>query len=125
MQFNFKELTLNIRNRAAQLVGGLLVITLILQSAILPGDMAKASPLLATSMDSMSKQVSGKADEAKGKTKQVIGKSQSQVEDKSRAVKMKVKDDLTETKIAVEGNGERLANTAEKATDAVKGFFGK
>jgi uncharacterized protein YjbJ (UPF0337 family) len=76
-------------------------------------------------MDSMSKQVSGKADEAKGRTKQAIGNSQSQIEDKSRAAKMKVKDDLTETKIAVEGNGERLANTAEKATDAVKGFFGK
>ena len=125
MKFNLENLASNIRNSAVKLIGGLLVMTLILQSAILPGDMAKASTLLATSMDSMSKQVSGKADEVKGNAKQAIGKSQSQVEDKSRAVKMKVKDDLTETKIAAEGNGERLANTAEKATDAVKGFFGK
>jgi hypothetical protein len=125
MKFNLDNLAVNIRDYATKLVGGLLVMALIFQSAILPGDMANASPLLATSMDSMSKQVSGKADEAKGKAKQAMGKSQSQVEDKSRAVKMKVQDDLTETKIAVDGNGKRIANTAEKATDAVKGFFGK
>jgi uncharacterized protein YjbJ (UPF0337 family) len=125
MKFNLENLAFNVRSYAAKLVSGLLVVTLVLQSAVLPGDMAKSSTLLATTMDSMSKQVSGKADEVKGQAKQAIGKSQSQVEDKSRAVKMKVKDDISNTKIAAEGNGERLANTAEKATDAVKGFFGK
>lgn len=84
-----------------------------------------ASPLLATSTDSISKQVTGKADEVKGSTKQSIGKAQSAMEDKSRDIKMKVKDDLNDAKIAVDGGAAKIKNSAEKATTTVKDFFGK
>jgi hypothetical protein len=47
------------------------------------------------------------------------------MEDKAGSVRSKVKDDLTEAKIAVESGGARVENAADKAGDTVKGFFGK
>jgi hypothetical protein len=47
------------------------------------------------------------------------------MEDKASDAKMKVKDDLTETKIKIEANNARVGNTADKATEKVKNFFGK
>jgi uncharacterized protein YjbJ (UPF0337 family) len=108
---------------------GIVVVGLMLmlawQNAALAGDMTIAAPIVATSADSMSKQVTGKVDEVKGKTKQAVGKAQSGMEDKAGSAKSKVKDDLTETKIAVDSSGARIENTAEKAVDKVKDFFGK
>jgi uncharacterized protein YjbJ (UPF0337 family) len=81
--------------------------------------------VFAVSSSSMSKQVSGKVDELKGKTEQSIGKVQSDLEYKVGSVKEKVKDDLTEAKIAVDSNNARIANTADKASGKIKDFFGK
>jgi uncharacterized protein YjbJ (UPF0337 family) len=114
-----------LRSSWKKIVTGLLMLVLAWQSTVLAGDMAMASPLLATSADSMSKQVTGKADEVKGKAKQSVGKMQSGMEDKAGAVKSKVRDDVTETKIAVDSTGTRVGNAADKAADKVKGFFGK
>jgi uncharacterized protein YjbJ (UPF0337 family) len=105
------------------MIAGLLMLVLAWQSTALAGDMAIASPLIATSMDSMSKQVTGKADEVKGQAKQSIGKMQSGMEDKGGAVRSKVKDDVTNTKIAIDSNNARVGNAADKAADKVKGFF--
>jgi uncharacterized protein YjbJ (UPF0337 family) len=122
---NSKILTSTFQRHLNKLIGALLVLVLVWQNTALAGDMAIAPPLLAASASSMSKQVSGKVDEVKGKTKQAIGKAQSDLEDKAGSVKAKVKDDLTEAKIAAESNNARMNNTADKAADKVKGFFGK
>jgi uncharacterized protein YjbJ (UPF0337 family) len=108
-----------------KIVTGLLILVLAWQSTALAGDMAIASPLFVASANSMSKQVTGKVDEVKGKAKQAIGKAQSDMEDTAGSIKSKVKDDLNETKIAVDNSGARMQNAAEQATDKVKGFFGK
>jgi uncharacterized protein YjbJ (UPF0337 family) len=122
---NSKTLASKFQRHLTRLIGVLLVLVLAWQNTALAGDMAMTSPLLATSASSMSKQVGGKVDEAKGKTKQAIGKAQSDLEDKAGSVKAKVKDDVTEAKIAAEGNNARMSNTVDKAADKVKGFFGK
>ncbi len=109
----------------AKLIGGLLVLTIVWQTALFGGTEAIASPLLGTSTSSLSKEMSGKADEMKGNAKQKIGKMQSAVEDKKGEIKRKVKDDLTDTKIAIERNNANAENTIDKAADGVKGFFGK
>jgi uncharacterized protein YjbJ (UPF0337 family) len=105
----------------------LLMLVLAWQSPVLTGNTAIASPiaspLVAVSVDSMSKQVNGKADEVKGKAKQSIGKIQSGMEEKGGAVRSKVKDDVTNTKIAVDSNNARVNNAADKTADKVKGFF--
>jgi uncharacterized protein YjbJ (UPF0337 family) len=113
----------------AKWVGGLLVLTIVWQSLLLGGTDAIAStigsPIVATSASSLSKQMSGKAEEMKGNAKQTVGKAQSAMEDKTGEMKRKVKDDLTEAKIAIDGNNTRAENVVEKAADGVKGFFGK
>jgi hypothetical protein len=47
------------------------------------------------------------------------------MEDKANSAKMKVKDDLTETKIKINSNNARVENAADKATNRIKNFFGK
>jgi uncharacterized protein YjbJ (UPF0337 family) len=125
MTINSKSLVSRLQHHLKKIVTGLLMLVLAWQSTVLAGDLAIAAPLLATSTDSMSKQVTGKVDEVKGKAKQAIGKAQSGMEDKAESVKSKVRDDLTETKIAVDNNNARIGNAADKAGDKVKGFFGK
>jgi uncharacterized protein YjbJ (UPF0337 family) len=122
MKFNLKTIVSNIRHHIVALASTLLITAMIWQSI---GNMAIASPLLATSTSSISKQVTGKAEEMKGDAKQSIGKAQSAMEDKNRDMKMKVKDDLNEAKIAVESGAARVKNSADKATTTVKDFFGK
>jgi uncharacterized protein YjbJ (UPF0337 family) len=125
MKFNSSTLVSQMQYHLAKFISGLLMLMLAWQSTAWAGDMTIAAPLLATSADSMSKQVTGKADEVKGKAKQAIGKVQSGMEDKAGSVKMKVKDDLTEAKIAVDNNNARIGNAADKAAGKAKGFFGK
>jgi uncharacterized protein YjbJ (UPF0337 family) len=125
MKINAPALASNFQRHLKRVVVGLVALILVWQNTVISGDMAIASPLLAVSADSMSKQVTGKVDEVKGKAKQAIGKAQSGMEDKAESVKSKVKDDLTEAKIAVDSNNARIGNAADKAGDQVKGFFGK
>jgi uncharacterized protein YjbJ (UPF0337 family) len=125
MKISTQVLVSNVQRYLKKIVIGVSMLLMAWQSTALAGDMTIASPLLATSADSMSKQVTGKVDEVKGKAKQAIGKAQSGMEDKGGAVRSKVKDDLTETKIAVDNNNARIGNAADKAGDKVKGFFGK
>ncbi len=125
MKFNLPTLATNFQNYLKKLVIGFSILTLVWQSAILGVDLAIASPLLATSASSISKQVTGKVEEMKGSATKSIGKAQSSMEDQASDVKMKVKDDLTEAKIKLEGDAARVSNTADKATEKVKNFFGK
>jgi uncharacterized protein YjbJ (UPF0337 family) len=125
MKFNIDRLIAASHRQLTKLIMGVSLLALVWQSTFLGVDLVNASPLVATSMDSMSKQVSGKAEEMTGSAKQSIGKAQSAIEDKSASAKMKAKDDLTETKIAVDANNSRVENAAEKVTERVKNFFGK
>jgi uncharacterized protein YjbJ (UPF0337 family) len=125
MQLNTKNILANLQQHLAKLVSSLLLLALLWQGVILGIDPAMASPLLATSADSISKQVTGKAEEMKGAATKSIGKAQSAMENKKGAVKMKIKDDLTEAKIAVDKNATRTENAVDKAGTAVKDFFGK
>ncbi len=70
-------------------------------------------------------QVTGKVEEMKGSATESIGKAQSAMEDKASGAKMKVKDNLTEAKIKIKGDAARVGNTADKATEKVKNFFGQ
>jgi uncharacterized protein YjbJ (UPF0337 family) len=125
MKINTQVLTSQVQRHLKQIAIAVAMLLLTWQSTALAGNMPMTSPLLATSSDSMSKQVTGKVDEVKGKAKQAIGKAQSGMEDKAGSVKSKVKDGMTEAKIAVEGNNARIENAADKAGDKVKDFFGK
>jgi uncharacterized protein YjbJ (UPF0337 family) len=133
MKFNAKMLVSKLQSYLTKFIGGLLMLTLVSHSIFLGGNTAillpegyvSTSPLLATSTSSISKQMTGKAEEVKGSAEQRIGKAQSRIEDKAGAAKMKVKDDLTEAKIIVDSSAARVENTADKATTAVKNFFGK
>jgi uncharacterized protein YjbJ (UPF0337 family) len=125
MKISTQVLVSNVQRYLKKIVIGVAMLVLAWQSTALAGDMSIAAPLLATSTDSMSKQVTGKVDEVKGKAKQAIGKAQSGMEDKAGSVKGKVKDGMTEAKIAVDDNNARIENAADKAGDKVKGFFGK
>lgn len=125
MTSNFNLLASKLQRNLTKLIGSLLVLVLALQSSALVGGIVIASPVFAVSSSSMSKQVSGKVDELKGKTERSIGKVQSDLEYKVGSVKEKVKDDLTEAKIAVDSNNARIANTADKASGKIKDFFGK
>ncbi len=106
-------------------IGGLLVLTVVWQTVLFGGAESIASSLFATSTSSLSKEMGGKADEMKGVVKQNVGKVQSAMEDKKGDLKRKVKDDLTETKIAIDRNNAKTENAIDKAADGVKGFFGK
>jgi uncharacterized protein YjbJ (UPF0337 family) len=90
-----------------------------------PLDLKVVAPILATSASSMSKQISGKADQMKGSAKQAVGKAQSAIEDNNKAIKTKVKDDLTEAKVVVDSSATRAKNGIDKTIDSAKGFFGK
>jgi hypothetical protein len=122
MKFNLKAIVSSLQHHIVAFASTVLITAMIWQSI---GSIAIASPLLATSANSISKQVTGKAEEIKGNAKQSIGKAQSAMEDKNRDMKMKVKDDLNEAKIAVDGGAARVKNSADKATTTVKDFFGK
>jgi len=118
MKLTTQKLGTTLQNQLKKFIGGLLVLTLVWQ--ILGVDTA-----LATSVDSMSKQASGKTEQIKGAATQSMGKAQSEMEDTTRAAKMKVKDGLNETKIAIDASSSRVENAAEKVTEKVKNFFGK
>jgi hypothetical protein len=122
MKFNLKTIVSNLQHHVMAFASTLLITAMIWQSI---GSIAIASPLLATSANSISKQVTGKAEEIKGNAKQSIGKAQSALEDKNREMKMKVKDDLNDAKIVVDSGAARVKNSADKATTTVKDFFGK
>jgi uncharacterized protein YjbJ (UPF0337 family) len=125
MKFNFQTLATNLQNYLRKFVVGFAILTLVWQGAILGIHPAVASPLFATSADSISKQVTGKVEEMKGSATKSIGKAQSAIEDKASDAKMKVKDNLTEAKIKIEGNNTRVENATDKATEKVKNFFGQ
>ena len=125
MRFNIENLVSTLQQQFTRLIGGLLILTLVWQCAIPGVDAAIASPLLATSADSMSKQVTGKAEEMKGAATRSIGNTQSTIEDKAGDAKMKVNDNVNDAKIAVDGAASRVENAAEQATERVKNFFGK
>jgi uncharacterized protein YjbJ (UPF0337 family) len=125
MNFQVKALVTNLHSYLKKIAVGFVVLTLVWQSAILGVDSAIASPLFATSADSISKQVTGTAEQMKGAATKSIGNTQSVMEDKASEAKMNVKDNLTEAKIKLEGNNTRVENAADKATTKVKNFFGK
>jgi hypothetical protein len=125
MKFNLPTLATNFQHYLQKFVVGFAILTLVWQGTILGVNPAIASPLLATSADSISKQVTGKVEEMKGSATKSIGKAQSAMEDRASDVKMKAKDNLTEAKIKLEGDAARVGNTADKAADKVKNFFGK
>ena len=125
MKFNTQTLVTNLQQYWTKLIGGLLILTLVWQGAILGINPATASTLLATSGDSISKQVSGKAEEIKGAATNSMGKAQSEIEDRVSDGKMKAKNNLAETKNVINNNADRAENAAEKVTEQVKNFFGK
>ena len=125
MKLNTQTLVANLQQYWTKLIGGLLILTLVWQGAILGVNPATASTLLATSGDSISKQVSGKAEEIKGAATNSMGKAQSAIEDRVSDGKMKAKNNLAETKNVVNNNADRAENAAEKVTEQVKNFFGK
>jgi uncharacterized membrane protein YfbV (UPF0208 family) len=125
MEFNLQNLVANFQSYVKKFVIGFALLTLVWQGAILGINPAVASPLFATSASSISKQVTGKVEEMKGSATKSIGNAQSAMEDKASDAKMKVKDDLTEAKIKIKGDAARVGNTADKATEKVKNFFGK
>jgi uncharacterized protein YjbJ (UPF0337 family) len=133
MKLNTKTLVSNLYHHLTRFISGILMLALVWQGFSLGGDSAislkesyaNASPILAISSSSLSKRVTGKAEEVKGSAKQKMGEAQSIIEDKAKAAKMKVKDNMNEAKIAAKGNAARVENAGEKATTAVKDFFGK
>jgi gas vesicle protein len=125
MKISTQVLVSNVQRYLKKIVIGVAMLLMAWQSTALAGDLAIVAPILATSTDSLSKEVTGKVDEVKGQAKQAIGKAQSGMEDKAGSVKSKVKDGMTEAKIAVDDNNARIENTVDKASDRVKGFFGK
>ncbi|WP_373542117.1 hypothetical protein [Chamaesiphon sp.] len=125
MKFKIHNLVATLQHQLTKFIGGLLILTLVWQNALLGVDAAIASPLLATSADSMSKQMTGTAEQIKGSTTRAIGNTQSEIEDKADDVKMTAKDGVNDTKNAVENVADRVENAAEQATEKVKNFFGK
>jgi uncharacterized protein YjbJ (UPF0337 family) len=125
VNFQTRTLVANLQSYLKKFALGFAILTLVWQSAILGVDAAIAAPLFATSANSMSKQITGTSEQMKGSATKSIGKAQSSMEDKASEAKMKVKDNLTEAKIKIEGNNARIENTAGKATEKVKNFFGK
>ena len=124
MKINTKTFVSNLQHHLTKFIGGLLILALVWQGVVFDPEPATASPLFATSAASISKQVTGKVEEMKGSATKSIGKAQSAIEDKASGAKMKVKDDLTESKIKIKGDAARVGNTADKATEKVKNFFG-
>lgn len=124
MNFNTSFLS-NVKRKLGRAIGMLLLVGLVWQGTALQAMADSRSPLIATSADSISKQVSGKADKVKGAVKESMGKAQSSMENKKGDVDRKVKDGMTEAKVAANSNAARVENEVGKAADSVKGFFGK
>ena len=125
MKFDIHNLVATLQHQFTKFISGLLILTLVWQSAMLGVDAAIASPLVATSGDSMSRQMNGTAEQIKGSTNRAIGKTQSEIEDKASDAKLKAKDSMDDTKNVVERAADRVENAAEQATEKVKDFFGK
>jgi uncharacterized protein YjbJ (UPF0337 family) len=125
MRFNPQNLASNIQHQLKKFIGGLLLLTLVWQGVTFGVDSAIAAPLFATSADSISKQVNGKAEELKGSAQKSIGKAQSALEDKQSDINTKVKNDVNEKKIAIDASQSRVDNAAEQVAEKVKSFFGK
>jgi uncharacterized protein YjbJ (UPF0337 family) len=125
MKFNIQIVVANLQGYLKKIVVGFSILTIVLQGVVLGVDPAIASPLFATSVDSISKQVTGKVEQMKGSAIDTVGRVQSAIEDKASDAKMKVKDSLTETRVKIDSNNARVENSADKATEKVKNFFGK
>ena len=125
MKFDIHNLAATLQHQLTKFIGGLLILTLVWQNATIGVNVAIASPLLATSADSMSKQMTGTAEQIKGSTTRAIGNTQSKIEDKASDVKLSAKDSMDDTKNAVAKAADRVENAAEQATEKVKNFFGK
>ena len=125
MKFDIHNLVATLQHQLTKFIGGLLILTLVWQNATIGVNVAIASPLLATSADSMSKQMTGTAEQIKGSTTRAIGNTQSKIEDKASDVKLTAKDSMDDTKNAVAKAADRVENAAEQATEKVKNFFGK
>jgi len=91
MKINTKTFVSNLQHHLTKFIGGLLILALVWQGVVFRPEPATASPLFATSAASISKQVTGKAEEVKGSAKEGIGKAQSAMEDQTRSVKMRLK----------------------------------
>lgn len=120
-----------LKRRFAQAASMLLLMGVIWQGMTVGADASVfathsvAAPLVATSVDSIAKQVSGKADQVKGAAKDSMGRAQSKMENKGGQVKRKVKNDVNEAKIAADNTAARAENSAGNAVEAVKDFFGQ
>ena len=130
-----------LKRRFAQAASALLLMGIIWQSMALGATASGfptqngSAPLVAASVDSMTKQVSGKVDrikgaaeesmgratQMKGAAKDSMGKMQSKMEDKRGDVKR----NMRETKTAVGNAADKVEDSAENAVDAVKEFFGQ
>ena len=125
MKFDIHNLVATLQHQLTKFIGGVLILTLVWQNALLGVDAAIASPLLATSADSMSKQMTGTAEQIKGSTTRAIGNTQSKIEDKASDAKLNAKNTVDDSKNAVKSAADRVENAAEQATEKVKNFFGK
>jgi uncharacterized protein YjbJ (UPF0337 family) len=125
MKFQLDRLVATLERQVTKLISGLLVLTIVWQSVFLGVNIANASPILATSADSMSKQVSGTAEEMGGSAKKAVGRTQSELEDQRDSAKSALKDNADKAKDAIDTGAEKVENAAEKVVDRVKGFFGK
>jgi uncharacterized protein YjbJ (UPF0337 family) len=118
MKFQLDRLVATLEYQFTKLVGGVLVLAIVWQSVFLGVNIANASPIVATSVDSMSKQVSGTADEMRGSAKKAVGKTQSELEDQQRSATATLKENTDKAKDAIDTGAEQVA-------DRVKGFFGR
>jgi uncharacterized protein YjbJ (UPF0337 family) len=125
MKFQLDRLVATLAHQFTKLISGLLVLTIVWQSVFLGVNIANASPVLATSTDSMSKQVSGTADEMGGSAKKAVGRTQSELEDRGDSATAALKDNADKAKDAINTGADKVENAAEKVADRVKGFFGK
>jgi uncharacterized protein YjbJ (UPF0337 family) len=125
MKFQLDRLVATLQYQLTKLVGGVLVLAIVWQSVFLGVTIANASPILATSNDSMSKQVSGTADEMGGSAKKAVGKTQSELEDQQRSATAALKENTDKAKNAIDTGAEKVENAAEQVADRVKGFFSK
>jgi hypothetical protein len=114
-----------ILSRLNQALSAVLLIGLLWLGSAIPASATPNSALIAKA-DGMSKlQLSDKADRMKGAAKGTIDKAQSSMEDSKGEANRRVKDGMTEGKIAVESNVAKAENEVSKAADGVKGLFGK
>lgn len=123
MNFKIKSLVLTIQNYLKKSIGGFAILVLVGQMLWWGGAPALAAPPIATSIDRISTQVSGKVEELKGSAKQSIGKTSAELEDKATDAKSEVKDEVRDPKIAADSSKDRIANTAERINAKVKNLL--